>query len=258
MPVAANLHYFLHEGGTVTKPAIVLIHGEAGDHLSWPSGLRRLPGLRTYALDLPGHGKSEGPGLQSISDYSASVLEFLNAAGLSNPVIVGHGMGGAIAMRLASEHADRICGIVLVATGARLPIASAMLENAANPSTFLLALQALHAACICSQTDEDLQEWILKRLSATRPTLLYGDLQACDVFDMSDQLGSIRKPVLVVCGTEDRLTPLRYSENLAGSIPGAALQTIDGSGHMVMLEQPRRLAGLLNVFVAGIPYRAGM
>jgi pimeloyl-ACP methyl ester carboxylesterase len=54
------------------------------------------------------------------------------------------------------------------------------------------------------------------------------------------------------------LTPRRYSETLATQIPEAALQTIDGAGHLVMLEQPRRVAALLRVFVAAIPYVPGM
>ncbi len=255
MPVAAKLHYFLHEGGTYSRPAVVLIHGEAGDHLSWPSELRRLSGFLTYTLDLPGHGKSEGPGLQSINDYSSRILNFLNEVGLSSPILVGHGMGGAIALTVASEHATRVSGIVLVASGARLPIATAMLENAANPSTFPFALQALHAATISSQMEPRLKEWSLKRLSAIRPTLLHGDLLACDAFDLTDRLESLRIPILIICGTEDKFTPLRYSENLAHTCQGAALQTIDGAGHLVMLEQPRRVVGLLNVFLASLPSR---
>ena len=63
---------------------------------------------------------------------------------------------------------------------------------------------------------------------------------------------------LVICGTDDMLTPRRFSENLAARIPGAALQTIDGAGHLVMLEQPRRIAGLLRLFLTSIPYVPGM
>ncbi len=81
---------------------------------------------------------------------------------------------------------------------------------------------------------------------------------ASDQFDVTTRLESIRSPVLVVCGTNDQLSPRRYSESLAGQIPGAALQTIDGAGHLVMLEQPRRVSGLLSVFLKGIPYQPGL
>jgi len=257
MPIAGELHYFFHEGGDASRPPVVLIHGEGGNHLTWPSDIRRLAGYCVYTLDLPGHGRSEGPGLQSAADYARSVLTFMNSAGMSRAVLVGHGLGGAIAQTLASEHPDRIAGLVLIASGARLPIPSAVMENAANPATFPLALQALQAVMFASQAETKVKGATFERLSAVRQTLLFGDLLACDAFDLSDRLAALRTPVLVVCGTEDRLTPLRLSEELAGSIPGAALQTIDGSGHLVMLEQPRRLAGLLTIFLATVPYRPG-
>jgi pimeloyl-ACP methyl ester carboxylesterase len=257
MPVSAGLHYFLHEGGGPFQPPVVLIHGEGGDQLSWPSELRRLPGYRSFTLDLPGHGKSAGPGLQSVPDYARIVVDFLGAARLSRAVLVGHGMGGAIALTLACDFPETVAGIVLVAVGARLPVASSLLENAANPSTFPLALQAWQAALCGPNTPPRIKEAISRRLSVIRPTLLHGDLLACDGFDLSESLGSIRSPALVICGTEDKFTPLRYSEDLASAIPGAALQTIDGAGHLVAQEQPRRLAGLLTIFLGTVPYTPG-
>jgi pimeloyl-ACP methyl ester carboxylesterase len=257
MPIAGELHYFFHEGGDASRPPVILIHGEGGDQLSWPSEMRRLSGYRVYTLDLPGHARSEGPGLQSAADYARSVLAFMNSAGLSTAVLVGHGLGGAIALSLAGEHPERTAGLILIASGARLPVAAAVMENAANPATFPLALQALQAAMFASQAETKVKAATFERLSAVRRTLLYGDLLACDAFDLSAGLPALHTPTLVVCGTEDRLTPLRLSEELAGAIPGAALQTVDGSGHLVMLEQPHRLAGLLTVFLSTVPYRPG-
>lgn len=257
MPISDGLYYFLHEGGRVSQPPVLLIHGVAEDHLSWPPEVRRLPDFTVYTLDLPGHGKSSGAGLQSIPAYTQRIIQFLNDVGLFKPVVVGHSLGGAVALTLAVEHAERLAGIVLIASGERLPIPSSMLENAANPSTFPLAVQALQEAAFSPQSTPRLKELAHKRLSASRPTLLYGDLLACDNFNISDRLATIRTPTLVICGTADRFSPLRYAEDLASSIPGAALQTVDGAGHMVMLEQPHRLAGLLTVFLTTLPYRAG-
>jgi pimeloyl-ACP methyl ester carboxylesterase len=257
MPIAGELHYFFHEGGDASRPPVVLIHGEGGDHLAWPSEMRRLPGYRVYTLDLPGHGRSEGPGLQSAGYYARRVLAFMNSAGMSSAVLVGHGLGGAIALTFAGEHPDRTAGLVLIASGARLPIASTVMENAANPATFPLALQALQAAMFATQAETHVKAATFERLSAVRRTLVFGDLLACDAFDLSSGLAALHAPTLVVCGTEDHLTPQRLSEELAGAIPGAALQTVEGSGHLVMLEQPHRLAGLLTVFLATVPYRPG-
>ena len=258
MPTAAGLHYFLHEGGSVLRPALVLIHGAGGDHLSWPAEVRRLPEYRVITPDLPGHGKTAGPGRQSVQDYARDVAEFINVAGLSRAVFVGHAMGGAIALALALDYPDRVAGIGLISTGPTLPIPSSVIENAANVSTLPLAIKSLQELSLGSQTPENLKGIVLKRLTETRQTLLLNDLLACDRFNLADRLNTIRTPVLVVCGTDDKLTPLRFSEILSSEIPGAALQTVEGAGHMLVLEQPDRLAKLIRVFLATIPYRPGM
>jgi len=258
MPIAAGLHYFLHDGGKPTRPPLVLIHGAGGDHLSWPPEIRRLANTRIFALDLPGHGKSVGPGCQSVDDYADSVTGFMDAAGLSRAVFIGHAMGGAIGLTLALDHPGRVAGIGLLSSGPRLPIAPSILENAANLATFLLAVHSLQELMHVSQANSNLKDQAFKHLSSIRQSLFHGDLRACDQFDVTTRLEKIRTAVLVVCGTQDQLTPMHFSECLAGRIPNAALQTVDGAGHLVMLEQPHRVAGLLSVFLTTIPYTPGM
>jgi len=255
MPVAAGLHYHLHEGGGLDRPPLVLLHGEGGDHLSWPAEVRRLPETRVYTLDLPGHGKTAGHGRQSIEAYARSVADFMREAGLAKAVFAGHSMGGAVALTLALDYPQKVCGLELVACGPRLPVGSAVLENAVNPSTFPLALKLLQQACLTSQSPPPQAEAAFKRMAASRQTLLYGDLLACDRYDVSARLEAIGVPTLAVCGTDDKLTPPRFSESLATRIPGAALQTVDGAGHLLMQEQPRRLAKLTSVFLLTIPYK---
>ncbi len=258
MPTAAGIHYFLHEGGRPSKPPLVLIHGAGGDHLSWPPEIRRLADARVFTLDLPGHGKSEGPGRQSVADYADSVVGFMDVAGLSRAAFVGHALGGAVALTLALDHPERVAGIGLVSSGPCLPVASPLLENAANPATYVLAVQTFQELMRTPPAAKHLKDQTFRHLSSIRPTLFHGDLRASDQFDVTTRLDAIRTPVLVLCGTDDQLAPRRYSETLAGQIPGAALQTIDGAGHLVMLEQPRRVAGLLSVFLMSIPYSPGM
>jgi pimeloyl-ACP methyl ester carboxylesterase len=209
-------------------------------------------------LDLPGHGKTEGPGRQSIEDYARDVAKFVDVLGFSRAVFIGHAMGGAIALTLALDYPDRVAGIGLISTGSCLPIPSLVIENAANQSTLPLAIKSLLEMSLGSQTPINLKEIIFKRLTETRQSLLMGDLLACDRFNMSGRLDAIRTPVLVVCGTEDKLTPIRFSVTLSSQIPGAALQTVEGAGHMLILEQPGRLAKLISIFLSTVPYSPGM
>lgn len=185
------------------------------------------------------------------------VAEFLDVAGFSRAVFVGHGLGGAIALTLAIDYPDHVAGIGLILTGPSLPVSSSIIKNAANQSTLPLAIESLQKSMVGSQTPADLKKSLFKRLAETRQTLLLDDLLACDGFNLTGRLDAIRTPVLVLCGTDDKLTPIRFSEILSWQIPGAALQTVEGAGHMLILEQPQRLAKLISVFLATIPYLLG-
>ncbi len=252
MPVAANLYYFLHEAGGADRPPLLLIHGAGANYQVWPPEIRRMAGQRVLALDLPGHGKSEGPGLQSVADYARSVAAFMKAVGLHQAVIAGHDLGGAIALDMAIERPKWVAGIALLASGARLPVASARLEAAANPSLYSTILAEAQRGAFGPHAPEQAKTLLRRVMTETRPTVYYGDLLACDRLDLSKRLSKVHVPTLVLCGTEDRLTPLSFSEALASGIPGAALQTLDGAGHMLMLEQPRRVAALLSLFLQTI------
>jgi len=257
MPLAAGLYYFAHEVENVFRPPAVLIHGAGGDHLYWPPQIRRLPNQRIFALDLPGHGRSDGVGHQSIEDYAAAVLRFLEAAGLNAAVLVGHSMGGAIALHLALHHPQRVLGLGLVASGARLRVAAAILQNASNPSTHGDAVALIIAWAFSPQAPPRLRELAARRMRETRPSVLYGDFLACDAFNVMEQLSRLTAPTLVICGNEDRMTPLRFSEFLRDNIPGARLEVVPHAGHMVMLEQPQAVANALAGFLDSIPYHPG-
>ena len=80
MPYSSDLYYQAYKAADLDRKALVLVHGAGGDHLSWPSGLRRLGGWRVFTPDLPGHGKSGGPGLQRVSDYGNAVASWIQLA----------------------------------------------------------------------------------------------------------------------------------------------------------------------------------
>ena len=255
MPVAADLYYHIYEGSEEgRRPPVVLIHGAGGTHLHWPSDVRRLPGFRVLALDLPGHGKSEGRGQQSIQAYSNAVLEWMPAVGMHRAVFVGHSMGGAVALSLALDHGEHVLGLGLVGTGARLRVAPQLVESAASPTTFLSAIDSIISLSFSPQASERLLELASQRMTETRPSVLHGDFLACDAFDEMERIAQIQQPALVVCGVDDRMTPVRYAQFLADSIPNAALQTVPDAGHMVMLEQPQAVAEALNGFLGKIAY----
>ena len=254
MPIAAEMYYFFHKGEERGAPPVVLIHGAGGNHLYWPSEIRRLRPYRSYALDLPGHGKSGGRGMQSISAYAQSIIDWLAAVDLPGAVFVGHSMGSAIALALALDYPDQVLGLGLVGAGARLRVHPDILQNTASETTYQKAIDTIIGCAFSSSADSRLVELATRRMAETRPSVLHGDYLACDTFDVMERVANISQPSLVICGEDDQLTPVRYAQFLADRIPSAHLEVIPGAGHMVMLEQPAAVAAALLAFLDKVPY----
>ena len=255
MPVEAEIYYQIYEGSEEgQRPPVILIHGAGGTHLLWPSEVRRLPGHRILALDLPGHGKSGGRGRQSISEYVEAILVWMDSLGVHRSIFVGHSMGGAVAISLALDHAEHVIGLGLVSTGARLSVAPQLLESASSPSTFYKATEMIMNWSFSPHADARLVELAARRMDEIRPSVLHGDFLACNSFDEMGRIVQIRQPTLILCGAEDRMTPVRYSQFLGDSIPGSILKTIPDAGHMVMLEQPKAVAKAMADFLANLSY----
>lgn len=247
---AEKLFYAEHRGALQQGPVVVLIHGAGGSHLDWPAELRRLPDVRLLALDLPGHGRSGGAGRDAIGAYRAVVRAFLDALNLAHIVLVGHSMGGAIVQDMALHAPARLAGIVLVATGGRLRVAPELLEALASDP--VRAVDWIIAHEYGPDAPEQLVRLGRARLLETRPEVLQGDYRACNAFDVLTELGRIQLPTLVIGGSADQMTPPKYLSYLADHIPGARLHLIEGSGHMVALEQPAAVAQAVADFLASL------
>ena len=252
MPEAGGIHYYSHPTGESSHPVIVLLHGLGGDYLSWPADVRRLPGYSVFTPEMPGHGDSRGPGMQSVQDYAASMMKFMDAIGVWQGIFVGHSLGGAIALTLALQYPERTAGFAVISTGSRLPIPREIMDYAGNPTTYPSVVNRLQELMRGPETSPRLMEQNAKKLLRLRPSLVLGDLMACEQFDVTDHLASIKAPSLVICGAEDKMTPPRFSTYLAAHLYGSALQTFDVAGHLLPLEQPARLAKLLSVFFNSI------
>jgi len=226
---------------------LVLIHGAGGSRLHWPPQLRRMAGVSVYTLDLPGHGRSAGPGCDTIDCYVETVVAFLDAVDVDQAIIVGHSMGGAIAQTMALERGGRVIALVLVGSGARLRVAPSILEGIETDFEGATGLVTQYAWS--PDADPGLVNLGRTGLRETGPSVLQGDFLACDRFDIMDRLGRIGVPVLVIGGLADRLTPIKYSRYLVEGMPEAQLVTVEGAGHMVMLEQPHQVADAVREFV---------
>lgn len=242
--------YALYQGDVRGKRNLVLMHGAGGSHLDWPSSLRRLGGASVYALDLPGHGRTGGTGRSSIAAYRDILFAFLDTLSLDRAIVVGHSMGGAIALDFALHYPDRLAGLVLVGSGARLRVSPAIL-------TGILCDFEATVDLVCDYAygpgaSEQLKRLGRQRMLKSSPEVLYGDYAACDAFDVMERLGQVHCPTLIIGGTADRLTPSKYSIYLRDHIPGAALVLVDSAGHMVMLEKSEVITRAISNFIASL------
>ena len=257
MPIAADLYYFLHESqdNSVKRPPLILIHGAGGSYISWPAQIRRLEGERIFALDLPGHGQSEGVGRHSVDEYAEDVIAFMKALKIRAAVLVGISMGSAVALTIALKYPKKVLGLGLLGGGAKLRVAPPVLEWAANPNTFESAVDMVNENCFSEGAPQSLLALSKKQMMEIRPPVFHGDLLACNEFDVVGQLEKMDLPALIICGAEDKMTPVKFSELLKSRIANSQLHVIEHAGHMVMLEQPDRIAELLKEFVDNLPLR---
>ncbi|HEY57099.1 MAG TPA: alpha/beta hydrolase [Anaerolineae bacterium] len=254
MPQIAGVAFHCNEGdASHRRPTVVLVHGAGGTALHWPPQVRRLLGYRVCAVDLPGHGRSEGVGEQSIAAYARRLIAWADGLALSKAVWVGHSMGGAIVQHLALHYPDRVLALGLVGTGARLRVNPLILEGTAQAEAFRTTVETIVKWSFAPQTDARLRQLAAQRMAETRPSVLHGDFLACDRFDVREQVSAIACPTLVLCGAEDKMTPPRYAEYLAQQIPQSRLVVIPEAGHMVMLEQPEAVAQALRGFLDDLP-----
>ena len=158
-------------------------------------------------------------------------------------------MGGAIAMTLALDF-DCVAGLVLVGTGARLRVAPAILDGIRDD--FAGSVELVTRFAWSPEAPPRLTELGRQALLETGPDVLWGDFTACDRFDVMERLGEIEVPTLVITGTADRLTPVKYARFLTESVAGACLVTVDGAGHMVMLEQPVEVEKAVREFLENV------
>jgi pimeloyl-ACP methyl ester carboxylesterase len=222
------------------RPSLLCVHGSGGSGVEFAEMFTHLAGrVNAAALDLPGHGATPGPSMNRVEDYAAWVAGFI-AAGPVRPWLLGHSLGGAIALAVGLARPELLSGLVLWGTGARLRVLPAILEGLASAAEATLGATLGLVVDNAYSFDAHPSLKVLGRahLAKVDPRVTLGDYSACDRFDVMARLGEISLPTLVVCGENDRLTPLKYSQYLASHIAGARLTVIPGAGHMLQEEQP--------------------
>ena len=230
------------------KPTLVFIHGAANNRLFWQHQVEGLADhANTIAIDLPGHGKSPGPGCSNIADYTQVVLSFFDQLNIPDSIPCGLSMGGAITLQLLMDHGDRFSAGILMNTGARLRVNPLLFNTIEND--FEKFIESIVSMALSSQSDKDALGPVIHEIVDCEPKVAYDDFKACDRFDVMHRLNTIDTPVLVVTGSDDNLTPAKYGQFMAQEINQAQLVNIDAAGHMPPLEKPAAVNAAIGQFL---------
>ena len=256
---AEGVRLSVREAGPVDAPVVVLVHGWAQSGEVWPV----LPSLRTFALDLRGHGGSEVAegGYRDSAVWAADLKAVLDHVGRP-VVVVGWSYGGlVIADYLRLHGSAQVAGVVLVAAITELGRGrpggvTGRLSHEVLPAAYsddpAVAVPAL--ARFCQEQAPGLAGDVVQRMVGTAlrvPPRVRRDMFRRDV-DSSGVLRAVDKPTLVVHGTADEVVDPAAGEYAAALIPGADLRRYDGTAHSPFLERPERFAADLVGFVAGV------
>jgi len=226
-------------GGKTMK--LLFIHGAGGTKSKWRKIETLLSNKNYEAIDLPGHGENKDNAITSIQNYAAYTNELIQ----EETIVVGHSMGGLIALELA-EINKNVKGIVLAASFYELPVHQKLLDKLSvgefPPSLF-------HAS-YSKETSTELIEEEKKELGLVPVGISHADFRATNTYkEGEERLASLKIPVCSILGEQDRLLPPGAIDAFKKVRGDMKISIINGSGHNVMVEKPKEFVEKLEEFL---------
>jgi len=239
-------------------PTVVYIHGASMDHTVWSLQARYVAhhGRNVLALDLPGHGRSQGSPLTTIEAMGTWIGRFLDAAGLRTAALVGHSMGALVALEAAGQAPARVRALALVGVAERMPVHPDLLAAAMVNETLAPELLASwghgRGGHVGGHPSPGL--WMmggsLKLLARASAGVLAADLAACNAYDGALRAAArVTCPALLLLGAGDRMTPPAKAKALAGVFKSSRTIVLAETGHMLMSERPDAVTDALGGLV---------
>ena len=229
------------------QPVVIFVHGAGMDHTIWALQTRWFAwhGRSVLAIDLPGHGMSDGPALESIDEIGVWLVRLIEASGAPSASLVGHSMGSLASLAAGAVGYERVAALALLGVAAEMPVHPDLL--AATRSNDPVAWDLIVSWGFGKPAHFGLNRaagiWMQgggRSLLARGPDDVLGlGMAACDAY--KGGLGAAAKvtcPTFLVCGNRDQMTPPKAAAPLSAAIAGAQTVVIDGAGHMMMVEKP--------------------
>jgi len=251
---------WVYTGGKPFDPSLpttVFIHGAEHDHSVWALQSRYLAhhGRAVLAVDLPGHGRSSGPALESIELLAVWIAALLQAAGVQKVTLVGHSMGSLIAMECASRYPQLIAKLVLVGTAFPMKVSEDLLSATRNDETTAQTMVNLwsHSALAHYPGSPGPGFWVQgvnrRLMQRQKPGVMHVDFRACNAYTNGlIACAGIRCPVLLVLGKRDIMAPPHFAKEIMKVLSDRRVIEIEGAGHAIMAEKPDELLDAIRSF----------
>jgi len=229
-----------NESVDLSKPCLVLLHGSGMDHHFWSQQIDDIAsqGMSVIAPDLPGHGKSEGPPLESVEAMGRWVWDFIDALGLKQCSLVGHSLGGLIALEAAFLSPRRTVALSLISTAMSMPVNSYLLDAAREVPEIASALLLKWAFSEEHRSHMSHSPIIISSfLNSLETNPLFVDLSVCHEYQGNEErLKQINTPCQLIMATQDLMVPLTMSKMLLDVLPNIQSVVELECGHMIPLE----------------------
>lgn len=252
---------YAYSGGKAfdaSLPTVVLIHGGAHDHSVWALQSRWLAhhGFGVLAVDLPGHGRSDGPALERIWQMADWIVALLDAAGVAKAALVGHSMGSLVALDCAGRHPARAASLALVGTAVPMKVSPELLASTLKDEAGAQGMINVWSHAALSHypgnpgPGASVLGGNLRLLQRQKPGVLHTDFAACNDYTAGmERTAQIACPTLVLLAGSDLMTSPRSGRALAAAIAGSTTVTVPGSGHALMAEKPDAVLDALAEFL---------
>ncbi len=236
------------------QPVVALVHGAGLDHTMWALTARGLAahGRSVLAVDLPGHGRSDGPPVESVEAAADWVIDLVGAAGVEQVAVAGHSLGALIALSAASRHPDRVRALALLGAALELRVHPQLLAaaEAGDALAFDLMVDWLHTRRTHLGASPVPGRWMSgstrRLLEQAGPGVLGIDLRATDSYRGGAEAAAlVACPAVVILGEGDRMVPVATGTELAEALPDAQLVVLPDCGHMMTAEQPDAVLAIL-------------
>jgi pimeloyl-ACP methyl ester carboxylesterase len=219
--------------------SVVFIHGACENSAFWNHQRILADRYKLFLIDLPNHGKSKplvnGPA--EIGKYAEIINVFLDRLCPDKAVVVGHSMGGAVALVNAITNPGRLRGVVLIGTGAKLGVLPSIREGLRTRFDETVRT-VVGPRQFASTTNLEIIRFVTNEMMKCKGEIASSDYEACNGFDVRQKLRTISVPSLIVVGEEDKMAPVTWSTYLKENIPKSKLVILKQASHLPMLERP--------------------